>query len=609
RSAYLDWVNQVLIDQLDITRIFFLDADGNVLYWLDRDYKDGHLVAGELNGDRPEPGLHTAVRRLSPGMVMNGPIVFDRARAAVLPSHFMQMGMVSPVFLQPQEGDASEAPQIHGSVVVYLDMGGLAEAYRGNYWVLDSGQYLDGADGEASSTSAFDDFQGLADIFARGELALWEYRNQQVFWVPLFKTESEGMLWVGRSVDASPLAILRNRVELIVVAIVLGLLVVVFMVARLIALRTEHFGNELTEGITRVLEQDEQVEFSWQRPEELNELGNKLTRLANTHAEHNQALKDYAQELEASNRYKSEFLANVSHELRTPLNSILLLSKMLADSGASAVPEEEKRKARVIHSAGNDLKALIDNILDLSRIEARQMTLVAEPVEIRGLLDSVIDLMQPQFDAKHLSLDVEVDPAVPDSIRSDSDKIRQIVLNFLSNAVKFTEQGGVTVRVAPGQDRSGRAYPVGISVADTGIGIESGKHEVVFEAFKQADGSTSRRFGGTGLGLAISRELANLMGGDIELESERGRGSTFTLFLPLVMPAIDTAREQRESDAGRAGNEAAETIPTADYGGLRVLLVDDDVRNLLAMTPLLERWHLEVMAAGDGAEALETLET
>ena len=609
RSAYVEWVNQMLFDQLDITRIFFLNADGMVVYRLERDYKDGRLVAGKLNGDRPEPGLHLAASRLSPGMVLNGPIVFDRARATVLPSRFMQMGLVSPIFLRQQLTEATELPPIHGSVVIYLDMGGLAEAYRGNYWVLDSGQYLENATGGEGVSSAFEDFRGLEEIFAKGELALWEFRNQQVFWVPLFKTEGEGMLWVGRSVDASPLAQLRNTVGLIVVAIALGLLVVVFMVARMIAVRTERFGNELTDGITRVLEQDEAVKFSWQHPEELRELSNKLTRLANTHAEHNQALMEYAQELEASNRYKSEFLANVSHELRTPLNSILLLSKMLADSSTGVVPEDDSRKARVIHAAGNDLKALIDNILDLSRIEARQMTLVGEPVDLQELLDSVTELMQPQFDEKQLTLSVEVDPAVPDSIRSDGDKIRQIVLNFLSNAVKFTERGGATVRIAPGLDRSGRSYPVSISVEDTGIGIEPGKHEMVFEAFKQADGSTSRRFGGTGLGLAISRELAILMGGDIELDSARGSGSTFTLFLPLEMPAIDTARGQRTSTADRAGGEDDETIPVADYGGARVLLVDDDVRNLLAMTPLLERWHLEVMAAGDGEEALETLET
>ncbi len=611
RTAYVGWVNQVLIDQLDITRIFYLDVEGNVVFTLDRDYSNGRFEIVTGDDGKPEPGLHLAARQMSPGSVMNGPIVFDHEAAAVAPNRFMQMGMVSPVFFPQVSTDVADVTGPQGSVIMYLDMGGLAHAYRGNYWVLDNGQYLESTDGESSEVSAFDDFDGLADIFAKRELALWKFGNQQVLWVPLFTTVGEGTLWVGRSVDASPLAILRNKVELIVIAIVISLLALVFLVARLIAVRSERLGHELTDGITRVLEHDEAVSFSWKRPEELNELGNKLTRLAETHTAHNKALMTHAEELEASNRYKSEFLANVSHELRTPLNSILLLSKMLSDSSIPGMPEEACRRADVIHAAGKDLKALIDNILDLSRLEARQMTLVSEPVDLRKLLDGVTELMRPQFEEKHLGLDVEIDPAIPGSLRSDGEKIRQILLNFLSNAVKFTERGGILVRLAPGTDSNGVQYPVGISVADTGIGIEPGKHELVFEAFKQADGSTNRRFGGTGLGLAISRELASLMGGDIELKSDSGSGSTFTLFLPLEMPDLYTVEDSHgasvDNNAGKPGDSVS--VPVADYNGARVLLVDDDMRSLLAMTPLLERWQLDVMAAGDGEEALETLES
>lgn len=608
RSGYVDWINQVLIDQLDITRIFFLNADNQVMFWLDRDHVTGRLAKGTDNASRPEQGLHEAAQRLSPGTVLNGPIVFDRALAAISPNRFMQMGLVSPVFL-PQLEKNGEAAVPRGSVVVYLDMGGLAQAYRGNYWVLNNGGYLDTATGESKDASAFEDFRGLEEIFATRELALWEYRNQQVLWVPLFQTESDGALWVGRSVDASPLAILRNRVELIVAAIVFGLLVVVLLVARLIAVRTERLGNELTDGITRVIELDEAVTFSWQRPEELHELGNKLTRLAGTHIEHNQALLNYAEELEASNRYKSEFLANVSHELRTPLNSILLLSRMLCDEKATELSIEDCRKARIIHAAGNDLRALIDNILDLSRIEAGQMTLATETVNLNELINGVVELMQPQFDDKQLELRVETSPAVPDAIVSDGGKIRQILLNFLSNAVKFTEQGSVTVRFSAGGEVAGVQYPVSISVADTGIGIHAAKQSLVFEAFKQADGSTSRRFGGTGLGLAISKELANLMGGDITLDSNIDHGSIFTLWLPLAVPDTETGVTGRKAVVTNGTVEKTEPVPEADYGNARVLLVDDDMRNLLALTPLLERWHLDLTAAGDGEEALDTLAT
>lgn len=191
----------------------------------------------------------------------------------------------------------------------------------------------------------------------------------------------------------------------------------------------------------------------------------------------------------------------------------------------------------------------------------------------------------------------------PEDIITDSEKLRQIVINFLSNAVKFTRTGGATVRLA-----SGDSLPVSISVSDTGIGIPKGKQGLVFEAFKQADGSTSRRYGGTGLGLTISQELASLLGGQIVVESEADRGATFTLLLPLEMPAVPGERAASSQADDAADTSAGQAIPVADYGGACVLLVDDDVRNLLAMTPLLERWGLDVMAAGDGEEALETLE-
>jgi CheY-like chemotaxis protein len=277
---------------------------------------------------------------------------------------------------------------------------------------------------------------------------------------------------------------------------------------------------------------------------------------------------------------------------------------MLADCGEGNLSGEGCRQARIIHAAGADLKALIDNILDLSRIEARQMTLVPEPVNLRKLLDDILELLKPQFDEKHLELRLEIDGGVPETIVSDSEKLRQILVNFLSNAVKFTRQGGIVVKL-----QRGASYPVAVSVIDTGVGISAEKHELVFEAFKQADGSTSRRFGGTGLGLTISRELAALIGGRIELESEVGKGSTFTLLLPMELPLQDAARDEVGPAAPNRSDSREQSLPVADYRGARVLLVDDDMRNLLALTPLLEQWKLDVMAAGDGPEALETLQT
>ncbi len=609
RKAYVNWVNQVLIDQLDVTQILFLDEKGAPVFWMERNTVTGQLEINTAQHRGVNRRLYEASQSLRPGVVLNGPIIFDREHGKDTPSHFMQISLVSPVGIPVMSAPAGELAEQRGTVIVYLDLGGLTNAYRGNYWVLGDGQYLASASGEARQNSAFDDFKGLQSLFDKGELDLWEFGNQQVLWVPLFETEDAGTLWVGRSVDASPLSKLQHAVEMRIVYVAIGLLIVVFVVARLIAIKTERLGKELTDRITRVLEQDEEVLFSWRQPQELHELGKTLTQLAATHAGNTRALHNYAEELEASNRYKSEFLANVSHELRTPLNSILLLSKMLADNPANTLSPEQARQAQVIHDAGSDLRALIDNILDLSRIEARQMSLQAEPVNLRMLIDRVVEVMKPQLEEKSLGLKVEIDPAAPESIISDGEKLRQILINFLSNAVKFTERGGITISLQYEAGDSGGQYPIRINVTDTGVGIEQDKHALVFEAFKQADGSTSRRFGGTGLGLTISRELANLMGGRIDVRSQPGAGSTFTLLLPLEMPTEPRPADSPSAAAGKPEKARQVAIPRADYGGARVLLVDDDMRNLLAMTPLLEQWHLQVMAAGDGPEALETLES
>ena len=223
--------------------------------------------------------------------------------------------------------------------------------------------------------------------------------------------------------------------------------------------------------------------------------------------------------------------------------------------------------------------------------------LILRPLSAKLLPETIVE-------QNGMVVDLQFDADVPGSIVSDGEKLRQILINFLSNAVKFTTAGSVAVRL-----QAGDSWPVSISVTDTGIGIPADKLELVFEAFKQADGSTSRRFGGTGLGLTISRELARLMGGEIRVESTPDKGSNFSLFLPLQMPAAPAEEEVRDLPAGKQDRPAAAAIPNANYQGARVLLVDDDVRNLLALTPLLEQWGLDVMAAGDGEEALETLAT
>lgn len=609
RSGYVAWLNQVLFDQLDVIRVLFINDDGKTEYWLERDNATGRIEPRNGTAPYQNPEFITAGQKLRPGNVLTGPIIFDRAAGDQAPNKFMQLGFVSPIVTM-FSSETVHFEDNRGVVIVYLDVGGLASAYRGIYWAFSDGRYLDTDGSHPEFSSAFKDFPGVEELFSKGELGLWEYKGQQVLWVPLFVTEKSGPLWVGRSVDPSPIVKLRNAIELRVISIVLGLLVVVLVIARLIALRAERLGREFTEGISRVMEHNEVVRFSWKRPEELRELGENLTRLAETNAEHSKALHEYARELEQTNRFKSEFLANVSHELRTPLNSILLLSKMLAERDKGRHAAEDVKQARVIHDAGTDLKTLIDNILDLSRIEANQMTLMGEHVDLRAVLESVLELMKPQYDEKGLSLTLDVDAGAPEHIQTDREKLRQILINFLSNAVKFTREGGVTLRLQSCAGTKDASFAVCIRVIDTGIGIPVDKQEIIFEAFKQADGSTSRRFGGTGLGLAISRELASLMGGEIRVESQAGAGATFTLLLPEIMSEDHEIDKNGSTVTGNKQEIITEaSIPEADYAGARVLLVDDDMRNLLVLIPLLERWGITVMAAGDGHEALETLDT
>lgn len=234
-----------------------------------------------------------------------------------------------------------------------------------------------------------------------------------------------------------------------------------------------------------------------------------------------------AQELEQASRYKSDFLANMSHELRTPLNSSLILAKLLADNPSGNLSEEQVKFARTIQSAGNDLLTLINDILDLSKIEAGHMEVRPEPVRLGMLAEALRRTFDPIASQKGLAFSIRIAPDSPEIVETDRQRLEQILRNLLSNAVKFTERGEVSLDVR--READGR---IAFAATDTGIGIPADKHDVVFEAFRQADGTTNRKFGGTGLGLSIARELARLLGGSIALHSEPGRGSTFTLTIP-----------------------------------------------------------------------------
>jgi len=360
-------------------------------------------------------------------------------------------------------------------------------------------------------------------------------------------------------------------------------------------------------------------------------------------------LEEKAEQLSLSSKYKSEFLANMSHELRTPLNSLLILAKLLAENPGNNLNEKQIEFAKTIYSSGSDLLALINDILDLSKIEAGKMDINPAEIELKSIRDYVDLAFRPLAEQKELTLNVELGDGVSPTITTDEQRLQQILNNLLSNAFKFTPAGSVTMRIATApadsrltNDRLKRAPQViAFSVTDTGIGIESDKLRLIFEAFQQADGTTNRRYGGTGLGLSISREIAGLLGGEIHVESTVEAGSTFTLYLPAQFDPSSSPRrfqtwtvaagdplmahEDRPlfppSPAGtssgelidvRAADDERWTSDLSDGGtavldGKKILIVDDDVRNVFALASALELHGVEVLYAENGEEGLEIL--
>ncbi|MFF8827689.1 HAMP domain-containing protein [Streptomyces sp. NPDC015131] len=456
---------------------------------------------------------------------------------------------------------------------------------------------------------------------------------------------------------------------------------------------------------------------------------NRDIEVKNTEIEEaRQVLEERAEQLAVSMRYKSEFLANMSHELRTPLNSLLILAKLLADNADGNLSPKQVEFAETIHGAGSDLLQLINDILDLSKVEAGKMDVSPTRIALVQLVDYVEATFRPLTAEKGLDFSVRVSPELPATLHTDEQRLLQVLRNLLSNAVKFTDSGAVELVIRPakadvpqsireqlleaGSLRDAEGDLIAFSVTDTGIGIAASKMRVIFEAFKQADGTTSRKYGGTGLGLSISREIARLLGGEIHAASEPGRGSTFTLYLPLhasELPpqgyghggpgadlphgghegatdpygaggmagpepadrragagALFRHRRRAALDAGEqrtalpgaghrsgpaaqgpaeapapaapassgaapsggpggdttapapatgasqewaaGGQEAGEQRRTFTFHGEKVLIVDDDIRNVFALTSVLEQHGLSVLYAENGREGIEVLE-
>ncbi len=273
------------------------------------------------------------------------------------------------------------------------------------------------------------------------------------------------------------------------------------------------------------------------------------------------ALEDKAEQLALSSKYKSEFLANMSHELRTPLNSLLILSKLLADNKDQNLSKKQVEYAQTIHSSGSDLLSLINDVLDIAKVEAGKMEVNPADTSLAELTGSIDKSFRPVAEQKGLGFTLSVEPGLPEAIFTDAQRLEQVLRNLLSNAFKFTTEGSVDLKVRRAEKSRRFLQPslnhadgiVAFAVTDTGLGIAPDKQRLIFEAFQQADGTTSRKFGGTGLGLSISREIARLLGGEIKVESALGKGSTFTLFLPL--------RYREHPDTPRRTTQPADDAP------------------------------------------------
>ncbi|MFC9507008.1 HAMP domain-containing protein, partial [Streptomyces sp. NPDC057002] len=379
----------------------------------------------------------------------------------------------------------------------------------------------------------------------------------------------------------------------------------------------------------------ESQRLAMQLQERSDELQKQQGELQRSNAE----LEEKAALLATSSQYKSEFLANMSHELRTPLNSLLILARLLSDNPDGRLSDQEVQFATTIHRSGSDLLQLINDILDLSKIEAGRMDVRPKRLPLIKLLDYVHATFRPLTIDRGLAFEVAVGEDVPREMYSDEQRLQQILRNLLSNAIKFTASGKVELRVDRVVQEAERHHVrdtddvIAFAVSDTGIGIAPEKLPVIFEAFQQADGTTNRKYGGTGLGLSISREIAGLLGGRIVAESEPGKGSRFTLYVPVVSPghtAPVPLPEERpalplplQPTAGPypAAHDTDDSWPAPTkleawtsgrpgriLAGRRVLIVDDDIRNVFALTHVLGRVGMTVLYAENGREGIETLE-
>jgi CheY-like chemotaxis protein/HAMP domain-containing protein/GAF domain-containing protein len=386
--------------------------------------------------------------------------------------------------------------------------------------------------------------------------------------------------------------------------------------------QSQQLAGELQTQQKELQQTNEQLE---QKAQQLAERNVEVERKNQEIEQARRALEEKATELSLTSKYKSEFLANMSHELRTPLNSILILGQQLTENPDGNLTGKQVEFARTIHGAGTDLLNLISDILDLSKIESGTVTVDAEEILTSNLLETVGRPFRHEADNRQLAFNIDVDPNLGRSIYTDSKRLQQVLKNLLSNAFKFTAEGGVRLSVSAALGGWSAEHPVlnhspavvAFEVSDTGIGIPQEKQKLIFEAFQQADAGTSRKYGGTGLGLAISRELASLLGGEIHLRSTPGKGSVFTLYLPLkyagptVAPRVSASSQYNVAPALPAATQerVIEQLPddrlNLEPGDTILLIVEDDPHYARVLVDLARDKGFKVLVAARGSEALD----
>lgn len=416
-------------------------------------------------------------------------------------------------------------------------------------------------------------------------------------------------------------------------------------VERLLA-ESQQLTEELQVQSEELQAQAEELQMQQEQLSTTNELLEEQKRFAEQRAlelkKAKDELEDYSIKLEKSSQYKSDFLANMSHELRTPLNSIIILSQMLMENNPEMDMSDVREYSQVVFTSGKDLLRLIDDILDLSKVEAGKMEILTDEVNVTEIPQMMKNLFDPVAAQKNLAFEVQTESDLPPVIMTDGKRLQQILKNLLSNAFKFTKEGSVTLRISPASSKKveelldlREEVPVlAISVIDTGIGIPLEKQQIIFKAFQQVDGTTNRQYGGTGLGLSICREFIRLLGGAIEVQSEPDKGSTFTIYVPsMVSGMLEPGNQNREEVlaleevAASASEVATEIEPSEEeadslqveetedersdeqlFKGKKVLLVEDDSRNIVALVKVLERKGMKVVVAENGKRAIDILQ-